>query len=145
LKYYLIKIIISIFIYIRICSKDNTKDTNKCLFRCGKDHGQCPDGQCCSKKGYCGTTVGFCSPSLGCQSAYGKCIETRCGKGIGKCPDGQCCSKKGYCGTTSAFCTLYYGCQKEYGNCEKEKEVVTVVDKKVVTVTKTIKNWIEKY
>ena len=117
------------------------KNNKKCIFRCGKNYGQCPDGFCCSKKGYCGINSQFCSPSLGCQSGYGKCIETRCGKGIGKCPDGQCCSQKGYCGTTSEFCSLSYGCQKEYGNCEKEK-VVTVVDKKVVTVTKTVKKWI---
>jgi len=49
------------------------KDNEKCMFRCGKDHGQCPNGQCCSKKGYCGTTSAFCSSSLGCQTAFGKC------------------------------------------------------------------------
>ena len=72
-----LKIIISI--YIRSCYKDDMKNNEKCFFRCGKDHGQCPDGFCCSKKGYCGTNSQFCSPSLGCQSTYGKCIETRCG------------------------------------------------------------------
>jgi len=121
------------------CSSNLGCQTNygKCVEgRCGAKWGSCQNGQCCSKKGYCGTTSAFCSSNLGCQSNYGKCI-TKCGKGIGQCSDGQCCSKKGYCGTTSAFCSLSYGCQKEYGNCEK---VVTVVDKKVVTVTKTIKN-----
>jgi len=132
-----------IYIYIRYCSEDNIKDNGKCILRCGANYGQCPDGQCCSRKGYCGTNSQFCSPSLGCQLNYGKCIETRCGKGIGKCPNGQCCSKKGYCGTTSEFCNLSYGCQKGYGNCEKKIKVVTIVNKKVVTVTKKVKklNW----
>jgi len=106
-----------LYIYIRYCSEDNTKQ-KKCIFRCGKDNGKCPNGLCCSKKGYCGTTSTFCSPSLGCQSAFGKCIETRCGKGIGQCPDGQCCSKKGYCGTTSEFCSSSLGCQSNFGKCE---------------------------
>ena len=124
MKYYfrfqfLIKIII-ILLYIRYCTSDNTKDS-KCTLRCGKGYGKCPDGQCCSKKGYCGTNSNFCSPSLGCQSNYGKCVETRCGKGIGKCPDGQCCSKKGYCGTTPHFCYSSLGCQSNYGICNKKK------------------------
>jgi len=111
----------------------------KCVeTRCGPGIGKCSDGQCCSKKGYCGTNSQFCSPSQGCQAKYGKCIETRCGPGIGKCSDGQYCSKKGYCGTTAGFCSLSKGCQRRYGSCEKEKKVVTLVNKKVVTVTKAI-------
>jgi len=111
----LIKIIMILNIYIfRYCKKEDYR----CIFRCGKDYGNCPGGQCCSKKGYCGTNSNFCSPSLGCQSNYGKCIEMRCGEGIGKWPNGQCCSTSGYCGTSHQFCGKFL-CQKEYGNCEK--------------------------
>jgi len=79
LKYNLIKKNIIIYeyiyiIYIRYCSGDNMYMGNeKCIFRCGPGIGKCQDGQCCSKKGYCGTTSEFCSLSLGCQSSYGKC------------------------------------------------------------------------
>ena len=104
--------------------------------RCGEGIGSCPDGQCCSAKGYCGTNSHFCSPHEGCQAEYGQCVETRCGEGIGKCPDGQCCSEKGYCGTTSKFCFVDQGCQRKYGKCKK---IVTIVNKKVVTVTKKVK------
>ena len=95
------------------------KNNKKCIFRCGKNYGQCPDGQCCSKKGYCGTTSAFCSSNLGCQTKYGKCIEGRCGAKWGSCPNNQCCSKKGYCGTTSAFCSSSLGCQTTFGKCKK--------------------------
>ncbi|OUM65082.1 carbohydrate-binding module family 18 [Piromyces sp. E2] len=69
------------------------------------------------KKGYCGTTSGYCSLGQGCQKDYGKCAEDRCGKLWGSCPKGQCCSKKGYCGTSSGYCSLAQGCQKDYGKC----------------------------
>ena len=117
MRYYLLKIIVLIYIFRR-CETDSMKD-KKCVFRCGKDHGQCPNGQCCSKKGYCGTTSAFCSSNLGCQTKYGKCIEGRCGAKWGSCPNNQCCSKKGYCGTTTAFCSSSLGCQTTFGKCEK--------------------------
>jgi len=40
--------------------------------RCGKDYGICPDNECCSEYGFCGTTSLFCGK--GCQSKYGKCL-----------------------------------------------------------------------
>ncbi|KAG5618576.1 hypothetical protein H5410_018400 [Solanum commersonii] len=79
---------------------------------------KCPNGMCCSKYGWCGTTLAHCSPK-NCQS---QCKipsppppspppppsfpQGRCGNqaaGI-KCPTGLCCSKHGWCGTTSAYC-----------------------------------------
>ncbi|ORX49023.1 hypothetical protein BCR36DRAFT_292216 [Piromyces finnis] len=40
--------------------------------RCGKDFRKsCPNGQCCSKYGWCGTTKDYCS--TGCQKSYGTC------------------------------------------------------------------------
>jgi len=41
--------------------------------RCGEGIGKCPEGQCCSKNGYCGTTSEFCTLSQGCQKEYGDC------------------------------------------------------------------------
>ncbi|PWY92867.1 glycosyl hydrolase, family 18 [Aspergillus heteromorphus CBS 117.55] len=38
---------------------------------CGADKGKCPDGQCCSQYGNCGTTSDFCQ--AGCLSDYGTC------------------------------------------------------------------------
>ncbi|ORX63257.1 hypothetical protein BCR32DRAFT_298491 [Anaeromyces robustus] len=35
----------------------------------------CPNNQCCSKYGYCGTTSDYCG--TGCQSAFGKCNGTK--------------------------------------------------------------------
>jgi len=62
------------------CKYDNTKES-KCAsaitVRCGKGIGSCPDGQCCSKKGYCGTTSAYCSVSQGCQNKYGKCNTSK--------------------------------------------------------------------
>ena len=39
--------------------------------RCGKEYGYCPDGQCCSKHGYCGKSEPYCG--RGCQSDFGYC------------------------------------------------------------------------
>jgi len=45
---FLIKIIIilNIYIYFRYCKQEDYRR----IFRCGKDYGNCPGGQCCSKK-----------------------------------------------------------------------------------------------
>ncbi|ORX42771.1 hypothetical protein BCR36DRAFT_264070, partial [Piromyces finnis] len=99
--------------------------------KCGKDIGKCSNGQCCSKKGYCGSTSAYCG--IGCQSEFGRCdsgkvisTDTKCGK-MGSvnyiCPNSQCCSQKGYCGTTSAYCGV--GCQSEFGRCDSGKVVST--------------------
>ncbi|ORX49613.1 L domain-like protein [Piromyces finnis] len=48
----------------------NSKPTNKAI-RCGKGIGHCPSDNCCSRKGYCGTTNAYCG--TGCQSEFGKC------------------------------------------------------------------------
>jgi len=111
--------------------------------RCGADFGKtCPNGQCCSKYGYCGTSEKHCG--TGCQTDFGKCnigdtvqtatIDTdpitvtitttatsidsttgKCGADFGNCPDGQCCSKYGYCGDTDSYCGS--GCQPAFGIC----------------------------
>ena len=39
--------------------------------KCGAADGRCPDGKCCSKYGYCGTTDKHCG--AGCQSEFGQC------------------------------------------------------------------------
>jgi len=38
--------------------------------RCGKEFGKCPDKQCCSQYGYCGTDSAYCNK---CQSEFGYC------------------------------------------------------------------------
>jgi Leucine-rich repeat (LRR) protein len=88
--------------------------------RCGEGYGKCPEGQCCSKYGWCGKAYIYCSLNEGCKPEYGICtqetsIEGRCGEGYGKCPSGQCCSKYGWCGTSSVYCDS--GCQSEFGKC----------------------------
>ncbi|ORX42283.1 hypothetical protein BCR36DRAFT_307733 [Piromyces finnis] len=57
---------------------DNTTKKGSCEIRCGKNIGKCPEGQCCSAKGYCGTTSSYCSVKQGCQSKYGKCDKGKC-------------------------------------------------------------------
>ncbi|ORX56599.1 hypothetical protein BCR36DRAFT_280240, partial [Piromyces finnis] len=39
--------------------------------RCGKDVGECDEGECCSKYGFCGKSKMYCGS--GCQSEYGLC------------------------------------------------------------------------
>jgi len=111
---------------------------------CGPNNGnkRCPDGECCSKYGYCGITEKHCD--AGCQVGYGICrgpehppenppehppakepkpkqgkISTndRCGPENGNtiCPNNKCCSKYGYCGVTEKHCNA--GCQVNYGKC----------------------------
>jgi len=115
--------------YTFVCDHYDIKCNTKPIStngRCGPKFGtQCPSGQCCSEKGYCGTTVSFCSPRKKCQSDYGSCTDPtkvstngRCGPDYGICPSDQCCSKKGYCGTTNSFCSASKGCQKKYGKCD---------------------------
>jgi len=102
------------------CHEDDYVSTNG---QCGKGHGRCPSGKCCSKYGWCGTTENFCSTSAGCQSEFGECHgETltptiKCGKKEGQCPHGQCCGKDGYCGTGEDYCSIDNGCQSKFGNC----------------------------
>ncbi|KAG4108365.1 L domain-like protein [Neocallimastix lanati (nom. inval.)] len=123
--------------------------------KCGKEDGQCPSNECCSKYGYCGTTSSYCSIAKGCQSEFGQCRDSsnpnpsttkttkktvtktttisniptsttgRCGKKDGQCPSGKCCSKYGYCGTTSSYCSVAKGCQSEFGQCETSSKTST--------------------
>ena len=89
----------------------------------GTTDGKCPDGQCCSKYGYCGTSNKHCG--TGCQSEFGQCgnisttvpISTndKCGTTDGRCPSGSCCSRYGYCGTNEQYCSS--GCQSKFGKC----------------------------
>jgi len=37
---------------------------------CGPDYGRCPNNECCSKYGYCGSTSEYCN---NCQSEFGYC------------------------------------------------------------------------
>ncbi|OUM63688.1 carbohydrate-binding module family 18 protein [Piromyces sp. E2] len=46
---------------------------------CGAKYGnaKCPTGQCCSYKGYCGTTKSFCAIANNCQPKYGICKDIK--------------------------------------------------------------------
>jgi len=108
--------------------------------RCGSSYGNCPSGQCCSRKGYCGTTSAFCN--AGCQIGYGNCsISTngRCGSSYGStlCPSGECCSKYGYCGHSSAHCDISSGCQTLFGKCNSSS-VTTTTKPTTTTTTKPV-------
>ena len=107
--------------------------------KCGPDYGVCPNNNCCSKYGYCGTSTAYCG--TGCQSEFGKCStedlpkvgeNKKCGAGIATCEEGLCCSSKGYCGKTNAHCGT--GCQNEFGKCG-----VTTTTTKASTTTTTTK------
>jgi len=109
---------------------------------CGPNHNNtvCPNNQCCSKYGYCGTDDDYCVKY--CVPGYGQCkgsttqktttkkSTTKTSTPTGKvstdgscgpeynntvCPNNQCCSKYGYCGTTNAYCGS--GCQSQFGRC----------------------------
>lgn len=92
-------------------------------------------GNCCSSKGYCGSTTDYCG--AGCQSDFGDCsTNSSYISANGNCgatdPDhqicigstfGSCCSEKGFCGSTSAYCGT--GCQSDYGTCGGENSTVS--------------------
>ncbi|OUM62879.1 carbohydrate-binding module family 18 protein [Piromyces sp. E2] len=88
--------------------------------RCGPGIGNCDEGSCCSKFGWCGTSEDHCG--IGCQSEFGKCNDIgdrmiRCGSYYGSCSSGDCCSEFGWCGTTQDHCGN--GCQSEFGRCNE--------------------------
>jgi len=90
---------------------------------CGEGIGSCPEGQCCSAEGICGSTYAFCNLEDGCQKEFGICNSDspigKCGEGFGRCPvDEQCCSAEGFCGTTEHYCLPSNGCQELYGRCD---------------------------
>lgn len=85
-------------------------------------------GDCCSGKGFCGSTSDYCGAD--CQNDFGSCSSANSTliSSNGNCgatnPEGQiclgstfgnCCSEKGFCGSTSDYCST--GCQSGYGNC----------------------------
>ncbi|KAJ5918575.1 Glycoside hydrolase/deacetylase beta/alpha-barrel [Penicillium verhagenii] len=49
-------------------------------YRCGKTHGRCPSGTCCSSSGFCGTTKAHCR-SPDCKIDYGLCDAHKTPKG----------------------------------------------------------------
>jgi len=107
---------------IKKTTTKNTKQTST-DGRCGKDYGGtiCPNNECCSKYGHCGTSNDHCGVNKGCQAEFGKCgnrDKDRCGPEFGRCSDGKCCSKYGYCNKTDAHCLIKNGCQNKYGLCK---------------------------
>jgi len=52
-------------------SRANSDDLITHDGRCGDNGRRCPNGQCCSKYGWCGTGSSFCG--TGCQSKFGSC------------------------------------------------------------------------
>jgi len=41
--------------------------------KCGKKHGSCKEGYCCSKYGWYGKSKDYCEKVKGCQSKFGEC------------------------------------------------------------------------
>jgi len=135
--------------------------------KCGEIDGKCPNGECCSKYGYCGTSDKHCKS--GCQSEFGECkvVSTtttivttktttkpttksslptstngKCGPSDGKCPADKCCSKYGYCGKTDDHCGK--GCQSEFGECKNTTTTTKTKTKTKKATTTTKKNTTSK-
>jgi len=89
------------------------------IVRCGKMYGDniCPDNQCCSKNGVCGTTEEYCSPE-NCDIDFGKCSHGGlCGKEFGQCLNpNECCNKDNRCGASEDYCNPI-DCQPQFGQC----------------------------
>jgi len=93
----------------------------------GRKKYTCPNGQCCSKYNFCGSSSSYCRS--GCQKRFGACYGKKgpvssgkispdytCGGSNGyNCPSNLCCSRYGWCGSTSAYCRR--GCQSLFGKC----------------------------
>jgi len=58
-------------IYGQCFSTSNSKDVISHDGRCSDNGRKCPNGQCCSRYGWCGTGSSFCGK--GCQSEFGSC------------------------------------------------------------------------
>jgi len=110
--------------------------------RCGPKNNNtvCPNNQCCSKYGWCGTLNDYCD--TGCQPEFGRCSSSssstttsthtsststslplskdgRCGVDYGtRCPYGRCCSSYGWCSDKESHCNS--GCQHGYGDCAED-------------------------
>ncbi|OUM56505.1 carbohydrate-binding module family 18 protein, partial [Piromyces sp. E2] len=57
---------------IKVKRSSSFTSTETDTVRCGEDYGVCPEGQCCSKYGWCGITEEHCG--AGCQSEFVKNI-----------------------------------------------------------------------
>jgi len=116
--------------------------------RCGASYGKCPNNECCSKYGYCGTSSDYCS--AGCQTQFGRCNGTSSNKTTKKTTtkkaatkkttttnkkvptstvSGRCGSSYGKCAGKNECCSKYNycgtstdycgtGCQPRYGLCK---------------------------
>ena len=99
---------------------------------CGRNNGKrCPQGECCTINGDCGSSIDHCYTY--CDPDYSICkssddsdtsTETKCGKKNGeRCPDGECCNTSGYCGYTEAHCITE--CDSNYGLCLSSDDIST--------------------
>jgi len=139
--------------------------TYRSLGKCDEDC-PCPDGSCCSKYGYCGTTEEYCGikfvenksttttkvastttkknktktkTTTKAATSTPKKISTdsKCGEKSGSCPDGECCSKYGWCGVTEEYCSIKKGCQEKFGQCGNVNTTTKkTTAKKTTTTTK---------
>lgn len=130
------------------------QDTNSTLIisedgNCGGTTGQTclgsSFGNCCSGKGYCGSTTDYCNAE--CQSTFGQCVanassissDGRCGTTdpsnqicLGS-SYGNCCSETGWCGSTDDYCGT--GCQGDFGECDKMNTVVVPVSSQATSMS----------
>ncbi|PRP81603.1 hypothetical protein PROFUN_01110 [Planoprotostelium fungivorum] len=70
----------------------------------------CPQGQCCSVDGFCGSTDQYCSPINNCVNQCWSCASFGC-------PTGLCCSQYGYCGNSSDYCAINTNPPNCVSNC----------------------------
>ena len=63
----------------------------------------CPNNQCCSQYGWCGTTEAYCGTSIPVTTST---LQVNQCNTDTPCSNGMCCSQHGWCGTTEAYCGL---------------------------------------
>jgi len=128
--------------------------------KCGESYGRCPDNQCCSVYGYCGSSSDYCSK---CQSQWGYCpgsssstkktttskdtkttttsiISTSTATNIistdSKCGPGKGSCPNGQCCSKYGYCGTSSdycgtGCQPEFGKCTADSTKTTTTSSSI--------------
>jgi hypothetical protein len=113
--------------------------------RCGTNYSNtaCPDNQCCSSAGYCGTTSEYCTGSMSGGDFNDKepknwqslsySTNDRCGPDFNNkaCPNNKCCSTANYCGGSTGGDDAWCSASQLYGKFN-DKQPTAIIHGKVV-------------